>query len=79
MKIEKLLIDNKIKYEYQYSCGWLNRQSLDFYLYEYNLAIECQGIQHFESIEFFGGADEFKKIIKKIRKKKINLMLGDVH
>ncbi len=27
---------------------WLGRQELDFYLPEYNIAIECQGKQHFE-------------------------------
>lgn len=38
---------------------WLGKQSLDFYLPEYNIAIECQGEQHFEPIEHFGGIDKF--------------------
>ena len=29
--------------------------SLDFYLPEHKIGIECQGVQHFESIPFFGG------------------------
>ena len=47
--------------------SWLGRQSLDFYLPEYSVAIECQGIQHFEPIEFFGGkkAFEYIKILDK--------------
>ncbi len=49
-EIRQLLEDNKIKYVYQCSSkdlNWLGRQSLDFYLPKYNLAIECQGSQHF--------------------------------
>ena len=42
--------------------SWLGRQSLDFYLPEYSVAIECQGIQHFEPIEFFGGKKTFEYI-----------------
>jgi very-short-patch-repair endonuclease len=34
---------------------------LDFYLPEYNVAIECQGIQHFEPIDFFGGENALKE------------------
>ena len=30
-------------------------QSVDFYIKDKNVIIECQGIQHFEPIEFFGG------------------------
>lgn len=33
---------------------WLKNQHLDFYLPEYNVAIECQGIQHFEPIDYAG-------------------------
>ena len=29
--------------------NWLNSKSFDFYLPEYNIAIECQGIQHFKN------------------------------
>ena len=38
---------NKIEYEQQKRFDWLGKQSLDFYLPEYNIAIECQGKQHF--------------------------------
>lgn len=33
----------------------------DFYLPEYNLCIEYDGIQHFEPIEYFGGSDSFER------------------
>ena len=47
LEIEKFLKDNNIEFEYQKFFKWLGRKSLDFYLPEYNIAIECQGIQHF--------------------------------
>ena len=38
-----------------------NKRSLlfDFYLSDHNIAIECQGIQHYESVDFFGGHSAF--------------------
>ena len=33
----------------------------DFYLKDYNLCIEYDGIQHFQVIEFFGGEKGFKE------------------
>lgn len=53
---------------------WLNRQSFDFYLPDYNIAIECQGIQHFESINFFNGEDGFN-LRKKRDDKKLKLSI----
>lgn len=35
---------------------------LDFYLPDYNIAVECQGGQHFMPTEGFGGKEEFEKI-----------------
>ena len=34
--------------------------SYDFYLPQYNVLVECQGIQHYEPIEYFGGEEQFK-------------------
>ena len=55
--------------EYIWHCrkgnlSWLGKQSLDFYLPKYNIAIECQGLQHFEPIDFFGGKKSFEHRIK---------------
>jgi rubrerythrin len=33
--------------------SWLGKQHLDFYLQDYNIAIECQGVQHFAQNHFF--------------------------
>ena len=52
-KIDNLLTINKIEFERQKRFDWLGKQSLDFYLPKYNIAIECQGIQHFKQNEFY--------------------------
>jgi len=46
---------NNIKYIFQFHNKWLGHQSLDFYLPDFNVAIECQGKQHFG----LGGWSEF--------------------
>ncbi len=38
---------NNISFSFQKKFEWLGKQSLDFYLPSYNIAIECQGKQHF--------------------------------
>ena len=51
-EIERILKENNLNYIYQYRCNELRYKSLDFYLPEYNTAIECQGIQHFRPTNF---------------------------
>ena len=51
--IRMLLEHNNIRYEYEKRFDWLGLQSLDFYLPEYNIAIECQGRQHFQAFGLF--------------------------
>ncbi len=64
-------LDNAdITYDYQKRFKWLGLQSLDFYLPDYSVGIECQGIQHFEPIERFGGKDSFIECQKRDKKKK---------
>ena len=72
-EIEELLISLNIEYIYQARksvFSWLGRQSLDFYLPQYNIAIECQGEQHFRAVDFWGGEEGFKrrKILDNIKK-----------
>lgn len=38
-----------------------NKLSYDFYLPKLNALIECNGIQHYEPVAFFGGEDSFYK------------------
>ena len=54
--IKNYLNENNIKYinhcnKKEFS--WLERQHLDFYLPDYNIAIECQGEQHFKNVDYF--------------------------
>lgn len=68
------LENNGIKYIYQKKFKWLKRQSLDFYLPDYSLSIECQGKQHYEPVDFSGegnewAAEEFQKTKKRDKKK----------
>ena len=75
-KLEKeimcLLNKHNIVFEYQKTFDWLKyarKLYLDFYLPDYNVAIECQGIQHFKPI-WFGEKDE-KKIYEMFESIKI--------
>lgn len=60
---------NNINHVMQKRFKWLGRQSLDFYLPDFQIAIECQGIQHFESKDFFGGDKGLSEILKRDSKK----------
>ena len=67
-EINSFLIKSKIKFIYQANkkdLKWLGKQSLDFYLPDYNAAIECQGEQHFKNTSF--GSKNDKLIIKKAK------------
>ena len=71
----RLFLDrHNIDYIYQYFPKFLSdgvgHQSLDFYIPEYNVAIECQGLQHYKPVELFGGEEQFKKQIELDRNKK---------
>lgn len=76
--IKKVLDEKQILYNYQYrNKGLFNKQSLDFYLPKYKIAIECQGEQHFianffkskgiefaeEHLRYIQGLDERKRQI----------------
>lgn len=64
------LFNKNINYVCQYrNKNLLGKMSIDFYLTDYNIAIECQGIQHFEPIDYFGGDNAFKDTVKRDIKK----------
>lgn len=64
-----------IKFKYQKRFNWLGYQSLDFYLPDYNIGIECQGIQHFEPVDFSGkgNAEKCLEEVKRLDKRKREL------
>jgi hypothetical protein len=80
--VEEFLIRNNIDYISQYrDYNILGYKSLDFYLPKYNVAIECQGIQHFKSVEYFGGNKLLNETIerdiskyKSLKENRINLI-----
>ena len=65
------LEENNIKYEKQKKFDWLDKQTIDYYLPSFNITIECQGLQHFKPIDYFGGEEEFNKIIERDNRKRI--------
>ena len=69
------LDEHEIAYDYQKRFNWLGRQSLDFYLPDYKVGIECQGKQHFFPVDFAGkgvewACKEFDKLISRDKRKK---------
>ena len=76
--VRKELTKNNILFEEYYCFEWLINEEtkypykLDFYLPKYDVAIECQGIQHFKPIKFFGGEKNLRYNIKRdLDKKKL--------
>jgi hypothetical protein len=57
-ELASILDEQNIVYERQKRFRWLGRQSLDFYIPKLNIAIECQGIQHFKPVDFGGQGEE---------------------
>ena len=69
---KKLNIKN-IEFSFQKTFDWLKfdkKLKLDFYLPSYKIGIECQGLQHFKSVKWFGGKNGFKDSIKRDKLKK---------
>lgn len=68
------LTDNKVNFVFQKKFNWLGKQSIDFYLPDSNIAIECQGEQHFRPVSFSSNKDNlkgsFSKIIERDLKKR---------
>ena len=58
-ELASILDNQNVKYERQKKFKWLGRQSLDLYLPEHNIAIECQGIQHFKPVDFAGKGEKW--------------------
>ena len=78
MTVEDALKENGIEYELRKYHPWLLNEetnyhlTLDFYLPRYNIAIECQGEQHFEAVGYFGGKENLEKTQKRdITKKQL--------
>lgn len=67
-KINDLLSHLKVKFTPQQRFNWLKSKismSVDFYLPDLNIAIECQGKQHYEPVKSFGGEKSFNECRKR--------------
>lgn len=66
-EIYLFLESHNVEFEIHKRIDWLcigkNKLTIDFYLPKYNIGIECQGRQHFEIVELFGGEEEFRKVL----------------
>ena len=69
LEVEDMLISNNIEYVRQKKFNWLGKLTLDFYLPKYNIAIECQGDQHFSNSRCFGSEWLNDIIIERDKKK----------
>jgi len=68
LKIIKLLKDNNIEYNPQYTyedCRYKNKLPFDFYLPKYGICIEYNGEQHYQIIEGWGGIENYN--LRKLR------------
>lgn len=64
--VNKYLTYNNVEFEPQKTfneCIDKRNLSFDFYLPKYNCCIECQGIQHYEPIDYFGGLEHFIYVV----------------
>lgn len=67
-QISKYLTENQIIFERQKvfnGCKYRGSLRFDFYMPHLNVAIEYQGIQHYEPIEHFGGEESLKELQKR--------------
>lgn len=71
--IKKLLYESGFRFEIHKTFPWLKYKTnlhLDFFLPDNDLAIECQGSQHFKSVKYFGGDEDFIKRVERDKIKK---------
>ena len=61
IELMQKLEENGIDYIFHYHPDFLGGLELDFYIPDIKLGIECQGIQHYSPVEFFGGEGGFEK------------------
>ena len=76
-EVENALMEAGINFERQKTFDWTKTSatgslSFDFFIPELNLAIECQGRQHFMPVKAFGGEKEFEKTLSR-DENKVNL------
>ena len=73
-EIRVFLTNNNISFK-QYCkkdiLPFLKKLTLDFYLPDFNVGIECQGEQHFKPVKYFGSNKKHKKTVDRDKVKKM--------
>ena len=69
-EVRDFLTENKIEFKQEYTPDWLKPLHIDFFIPSKNIAIECQGLQHFIPAKYYGGEDGLKIRQKRDEKKK---------
>lgn len=64
------LTNNNIQFEREKRFPWLGLKSLDFYLPQFDAAIECQGLQHFQASGYIYGEEKLKRTVESDKVKK---------
>lgn len=77
-KVNYLLLKKGINVIREKKFEWLGQKRLDFYLPDYSIAIECQGIQHYKPIDFFGGEKTFNENVNRDKIKLDNCIKHNV-
>jgi len=68
LDIKRYLIDNGVHFKQQMSfneCRYIRPLRFDFWLPEYNICIEYDGVQHFKPVNHFGGNNSLELYKKK--------------
>lgn len=63
-----ILGEKNIVFETEKTFEWLvyrDSMRIDFFIPEMKIAIECQGLQHFQPVEFFGGTQNYVENVKR--------------
>lgn len=72
-QVRTFLDHNGFTFEEQQTFDWLTdvgHMYLDFFIPEYGVAVECQGIQHFVPYEFWGGYESLREMQRRDTLKK---------
>lgn len=81
-KIKDYLVKHHVNYIPQHTfqdCRNILPLPFDFYLPDYNMCIEYDGIQHFEPVEYFGGELVFKETVNRDLIKTNYCLLNNIH
>lgn len=70
--VQQILMELNVKFEREKTFTFLKHQRLDFYLPTFNIAIECQGEQHYKPVPYFNRRGNTLEVIQKNDKTKRN-------